>query len=116
MVSLESPPTSSQNENKNNEEKYQIFLLPCPLPQPWLAYMMHLILEMKSLLSFFFPLSRFTSAIYTEVPARDLSTEPSLVLIQVYFWSSQLLLQKAKRSSCASVKESKEQGENCRTV
>lgn len=65
---------------------------------------------------FFFPLSRFTSAIYTEVPARDLSTEPSLILIQVYFWSSQLLLQRAKRNSCASVKECKEQGENCRMV
>lgn len=71
-----------------------------------------LILEMKLFL--FFSISRFTSAIYTEVPARDLSPEPILILIQVYFWSSRLLLQSsAKGSLYQSVKESKEPGESC---
>lgn len=46
------------------------------------------------------------------MPARDLSAEPILILIQVYFWTSQLLLQSAQMSLRESVKESKQQGED----
>lgn len=73
-----------------------------------------LILEMKLLClsSLFFFLFCFTSAIHTEVPARDLSSEPILILIQVYFWTSQLLLQSAQMNLCEPVKETKKQGED----
>lgn len=72
-----------------------------------------LILEMKLLcLSLFFFLFCFTSAIHTEVPARDLSSEPILILIQVYFWTSQLLLQSAQMNLCEPAKETKKQGED----
>lgn len=83
------PLTSSQNKNKNNKNTKSSSCHTCSLNHGWPTGLGIFASNTRNeiALSFFFIffiLFCFTSAIHTEVPARDLSAEPILILIRLF--------------------------------
>lgn len=109
-------PTSSQNKNKNNKEKIPNLPLSAPATPLWDTHMMGVLslqfLILRNEMAFFF---FFTSAIYTEVTARDLCAKPTIIQFIFRFLSCRYL-QNAKMGSGASVNKRKDREADVSTV